>query len=315
MPALTIRRATDADLPEILDVSTRALGWDPHDPNEAFFRWKHLDNPAGASPMWVATDGPEGPIAGFRTMLRWRYRTAGGDDLLAVRAVDTATDPDHQRKGIFRLLTTAAVDELRDAGIGFVFNTPNDKSRPGYLRMGWIDAGRLPVRFTVSSPAALLRLARARTAARKWSEPLVAGEPVDDVADDLAASMAPTDGTATHRTPEHLRWRYGFEPLRYRVVQTDDAAAVVRLRRRGPATEAVVAEVASPSAASTRGVLRVVRSLPGVDHVLTLARPPHPAPWLPTIPGLGPRLTLRDLAGSAPAAADFRFSLGDIELF
>ena len=97
MAELSIRRATDADLPEILDVSTRALGWDPADPNESFFRWKHLENPAGPSPMWVAVDGERGGIAGFRTMMRWRYQTTAGTALEAVRAVDTATHPDHQR--------------------------------------------------------------------------------------------------------------------------------------------------------------------------------------------------------------------------
>ena len=44
---VTIREATDDDLDAILEVATVALGWDPDDPNEAFFRWKHLDNPAG----------------------------------------------------------------------------------------------------------------------------------------------------------------------------------------------------------------------------------------------------------------------------
>lgn len=315
VPELSIRRATDADLAEILAVSTRALGWDPTEPNEAFFRWKHLENPAGPSPMWVATDGPEGDIAGFRTMLRWRYLTPAGAELSAVRAVDTATHPDHQRKGVFRRLTTTAVDELTADGVDFVFNTPNAKSRAGYLRMGWRDAGRLAVRFTISGPRALARLGRARTAARKWSEPLMAGEAVSGLATDLAAAAPTAAGIATDRSADHLRWRYGFEPLHYRVVQTDAAAAIVRLRRRGPAIEGVVAEVMSPSVAATKGVLREVRRLPGVDHVLTLARPPHPAPWLPTVPGLGPRLTLRDLASSAPAAADLRFSLGDIELF
>ena len=315
MAELSIRRATDADLPEILDVSTRALGWDPADPNESFFRWKHLENPAGPSPMWVAVDGERGGIAGFRTMMRWRYQTTAGTALEAVRAVDTATHPDHQRQGVFRLLTTACVDELTADGIGFVFNTPNEKSRPGYLRMGWVDTGRLPVRFTVSGGGALPRLLRARTAARKWSEPLTAGTTIDAVADDLAAAVGPTDGIATDRSADHLRWRYGFEPLQYRVVQTEAAAGIVRLRRRGPATEAVVAEIVSPSVSATRDVLRTIRRLPGVDHVLTLANPPHPAPWLPTIPGLGPHLTLRDLATPAPDVSSFRFSLGDIELF
>ncbi len=181
--------------------------------------------------------------------------------------------------------------------------------------MGWVEAGRIPARVAPTGITALPRLAGARTAAAKWSEPLTAGEPIDAVADDLAAAVSPGLGIRTDRTPDHLRWRYGFGPLHYRVVQTDDAAAVVRLRRRGPATEAVVAEVASPSAAATRRVFRLVRRLPGVDHLLTVAAPPHPAPWLPSIPGLGPVLTTRSLASAAPGLHDLRLSLGDIELF
>ncbi|MEM8705238.1 MAG: GNAT family N-acetyltransferase [Actinomycetota bacterium] len=306
---VTVRPATDDDIGEILAVATRALGWNPTDPNEAFFRWKHLDNPAGRSPMWVAESG--GSIAGFRTMLRWRYRH-GDSTLRAVRAVDTATDPDHQRKGVFRLLTEAAVGELTADGVDFVFNTPNEKSRPGYLRMGWIDAGRLPAAFLPAGPASLVRLARARTAADKWSIPLSVGEPVDAVAESLTTTA---DGVVTDRTVEHLTWRYGFEPLHYRALQTDDAVAVIRLRRRGAAIEAVVADLSSPSAASTKRLYREIRRLGGVDYLLTLATPPYPAPRLPTIPGLGPHLTLRELASPPPAVARFRFSLGDIELF
>ena len=307
---LSIRRASPDELPSIIDLATAALGWDATQPNEAFFRWKHLENPAGPSPMWVAAHGDT--LAGFRSMMRWRF-TDGGGELAAVRAVDTATHPDHQRRGIFRALTMTAVDELTAEGTDFVINTPNDRSRPGYLRMGWVDAGRLPVRFAVRGISALPRLLRARTAAHKWSEPLTAGEPIDTVAADLVRLHG--SGVVTVRDEDHLRWRYGFEPLHYRVVQTDAAAAVVRVRRRGGATEAVVAEVVADSARATRDVFATVRRLPGVDHLLTLANPPFPAPPLAPIPGLGPHLTLRDLGTLAPPVDGFRFSLGDIELF
>lgn len=310
-----MRRANDDDIPAAIDVAAAALGWNPADPNEAFFRWKHLDNPAGRSPMWLALDGDE--IAGFRTMMRWNFRGPDGPRT-AVRAVDTATHPTHQRRGIFRLLSTTAVDELTAEGIGFVFNTPNDNSRPGYLRMGWREVGRVATRFAITGITSIPRLARARTAADKWSEPIDVGEPVAAVLDDLAALAAATpapDGLATDRTGAHLAWRYGFEPLHYRVIRADDAAAVVRVRRRGAAIEAVLAEVFSPDVRSSRAVLRAVRRELSVDHILTLAAPPHPAPWLPTLPRLGPRLTVRDLAATGPDLDQFRFSLGDIELF
>ncbi len=309
-PPLTVRPAGLDEIPAIVELAGRALGWDPGDPNDAFFRWKHLENPAGPSPMWVAAVGDE--LAGFRTMMRWSFVS---DDGLrsAVRAVDTATAPEHQRKGVFRLLTHAAVDELVDQRTGFVFNTPNDKSRPGYLSMGWVEAGRIPARVAPAGVRALPRLLQARTAAAKWSEPLTAGDAIDTVADDLDFGGGP--GVRTDRSGAYLRWRYGFEPLRYRVVQTDEAAAVVRVRRRGPAREAVIADVVSPSSAATRRLFRTVRRLPGVDHLLTVADPPHPAPWLPQVPGLGPVLTTRNLAEQAPRLSDLRLSLGDIELF
>jgi hypothetical protein len=317
-PAPTVRRATTDDIPAAIDVASAALGWRSDEPNEAFFRWKHLENPAGPSPMWLAEDPSAPAVVGFRTMLRWEFTTPTGECRPAVRAVDTATHPDHLRRGVFRLLTTTAVDELTAAGIAFVFNTPNADSRPGYLRMGWVDRGRLPARVALRGPMALRRLAGSRTAARKWSEPCRVGRPIDAAVDDLldllAATPAP-DGLATRRTRDHLLWRYGFDPLHYRVVCTDDAAAVVRVRRRGAAREGVVAEIAAPDRAASRRLHRTLRRSLEIDHLLTLADPPHPAPWLPTLPALGPRLTVRALADAAPGRDDVRFSLGDIELF
>ena len=320
-PTPTVRRGTDDDIPAAIAVASAALGWRPGEPHEAFFRWKHLENPAGPSPMWLAVDGddPAGEtVVGFRTMLRWSFAGPDGIVRRAVRAVDTATHPSHQRRGIFRALTTAAVEDLTAEGVEFVFNTPNDDSRPGYLRMGWREVGRVPTRFALRGPGSLPRLARARTAAHKWSEPCALGATIDDAIDDIMALVAVTPSPAaivTVRSREHLCWRYGFAPLAYRVVRTDDAAAVVRLRRRGGALEAVLAEIFSPTRDATRRLLRRLRRELPADHLLTLAAPPHPAPWLPTLPRLGPRLTVRDLAGTGPALDDLRLSLGDIELF
>ena len=58
---VAIRRATDNDLAEMIELCQRSLGWDAGGVDEAFFRWKHVDNPAGPSPSWVAT-APTGEI-------------------------------------------------------------------------------------------------------------------------------------------------------------------------------------------------------------------------------------------------------------
>ena len=88
----------------------------------------------------------------FRVLMRWEF-VEHGRVVHAVRAVDTATHPDYQGRGIFTRLTLHALDELRHE-IDFVFNTPNDQSRPGYLKMGWQVVGRLP---TAVRPTGLAR--------------------------------------------------------------------------------------------------------------------------------------------------------------
>ncbi|MEL7208906.1 MAG: GNAT family N-acetyltransferase, partial [Actinomycetota bacterium] len=118
--SVTVRRASADDLPVIIDVCGTALQWSDLDTDQAFFRWKHLENPWGASPIWVAVDGEEGgpadpaPIVGVRTMMRWGLNDPSGAAHQAVRAVDTATLPSHQGRGIFSRTTMAAVESLTD---------------------------------------------------------------------------------------------------------------------------------------------------------------------------------------------------------
>ncbi len=323
-----VRRATDDDLPEVLELAQAALGWRPDDPNDAFFRWKHLDNPAGRSPMWAAVD--EGQIVGFRVFLRWRFTDADGRPRSAVRAVDTATHPDHQGRGIFRQLTLGAVEELRADGVDFVFNTPNSQSRPGYLKMGWQEVGRIPIAVRPRSPGAAYRMARARTAAGKWSRPTTAGVPAPDaLADDdsleqLLAALPAPEGLATDRTAAHLRWRYRFAPLDYRAIVAPgglaDGLAVFRVRDRGAATEAVLCEVLVPGGDRRFGaqLVREVARQTGADYVIgtTTTAVPRTALPFPLI-GQGPILTWRavDPSASMPDLAEWSLTMGDVELF
>jgi GNAT superfamily N-acetyltransferase len=121
-----------------------SLGWKADDPNEAFFAWKHDENPFGQSPAWVAEDDT-GTLVGLRTFLRWRFRRPDGTTLSAVRAVDTATHPDWQGRGIFSRLTLSALDDLRDDGRGLRVQHAQRQEPPGLpqdgLATGWQGAG------------------------------------------------------------------------------------------------------------------------------------------------------------------------------
>ena len=159
-----------SDLPGILRLMQVELGWPDDDRSTTLWRWKHEQNPFGASPVWVAAEGSE--VIAVRAFLRWRLRTPGGEVVEAVRAVDTATDRHHRGQGWFRRLTLHGLEELAEHDVRLVFNTPNEQSRPGYLSMGWREIGRPRVWLRPAAVSALPRLLRSRTGADLWPLPL-----------------------------------------------------------------------------------------------------------------------------------------------
>src|SRR5690606_12269595 len=112
--AIELRPATIHDQPAVHQLLAGAMAFDPADERFEWLRaWKHLKNPFGSSPAWVATEGDE--IIGYRAFMRWRF-VGRGRTWDTVRAVDTATHPAHQGKGVFRSLTLHALDHLRADG-------------------------------------------------------------------------------------------------------------------------------------------------------------------------------------------------------
>ncbi len=326
---LHIRPYADADEPAVLALLQASLGWVPDAQYGAFFRWKHLENPFGRSPAWVAVDGDR--VVGFRIFLCWEF-TRGGVAVRAVRAVDTATHPDYQGRGIFSRLTRHALEALRAQQVAFVFNTPNAQSRPGYLKMGWQLVERMPVLARPRSPRSLLAIARARVPADKWSEPTDAGVPAPDAFRDatgldelLAARSAGQTSDSvlrTHRSCEFYAWRYGFGPLAYRVLlagdRIGDGFVVFRLRRRGPAMEAAVCDVVLPEA--RRGqlarVLRDVVKSSRADYAVRIGGAHAARAGFLPLPGEGPTLVWRAVNETVMPTADaWDLALGDIELF
>jgi hypothetical protein len=230
--------------------------------------------------MLVALDG--GRIVGLRAFMRWRFR-ARGEDFRAVRAVDTATHPEYQGQGIFSRLTLAALEELAHE-TDLVFNTPNEKSLPGYLKMGWQRVGEVPIRVRLRRPMRFVR--RRRSLGSIGSG---AGPPPPVQAASAAEALRDTEGLslllgesrindgrlATPRSPEYLQWRYGDAPLLdYRAVSIGagsaiEGLAVFRVRPRGSLWETTVAElfIRGGDLTTTRRMFRAVAGAAGVDHL------------------------------------------------
>ena len=314
MSELEYRRAADADRDAILELLRRSLGREVDDRYQALFDWKHVENAFGPSPAWVACEGPR--LAGFRVLMRWEFLDAGRV-VRAVRAVDTATDPDYQGRGIFTRLTLQAIDELAHEEVAFVFNTPNDQSRPGYLKMGWQVVGQLPTLVRPTRLRSIPRIAQARVPAERWSTLSTAGSDAASVLADTAAvdtllarTAAPRAGAVgTNVTGAFLRWRFGTSLLGYRAVVAPggvaDGVAIFRVRARGAAKEAALGAVLVPGGD---------RRAADADYLLAIGPGPLGPGGLVRLPRVGPLLTYRAVTEAAPPVA-WDLTLGDIELF
>ncbi len=117
----------------------------------AYWNWKHEKNPFGRSLMLIGLQ--KGKIVGMRAFLRWQLNWQG-QLIEAAKPVDSVTHPQARRQGVFSQLTTAACDMAQQMGIQILFNTPNQNSLPGYLKLGWQQVGLVPSLVKVTSPAA-----------------------------------------------------------------------------------------------------------------------------------------------------------------
>lgn len=234
------------DLTEVLELMRLALGEPPLlQRTTEHFAWKHFDNPFGHSIGLVAESDQR--IVGLRTFMRWELATPEGDRLRCVRAVDTATHPDYQRRGIFRRLTEEALEIARDDRVDMIFNTPNAKSKLGYLSMGWIEVGPIGAMVRPSWRMATRRGRAIHPPIEDYLE-----EPVEFSAVDTQ-DRSPR-GLRTPRTRDYLSWRYTSHPMaRYYQVAGDGALAVVRPNVRNKRRELVIADLfGSPGSAIGR---------------------------------------------------------------
>lgn len=321
----TIRDATADDRAAILGLGRDALGWPADDRIDELFGWKHDRNAFGSSLAYVAVDDEQ--VIGFRVFMRWQFRR--GDELFdAVRAVDTVTAPAWQGRGVFRALTMYGVDALQRDHVDFVFNTPNEASRPGYLALGWRDVGALPAAVRFSGPSGVFSAISSRVPADLWSAPSDIGVAFDDwigaeAGRELDRKLEPAMGSEREReistawTAERLRWRFGGDLLGYRVIPgvTSGTGVVVRERKRGSSRELVLLlPIGLDADTADEFVGRAVRGT-GVAHVLRLGDAAPRRGFVP-MPGGGPMLTWRPLERSAPAPlANWALTMGDVELF
>jgi len=345
-PPLRVRAATPADTDRILELVRVSLGEGVIPRDAGYWSWKHHRNPFGESAMLLAESGDR--LLGLRAFMRWTWETASGR-YSAVQAVDTATHPDARGQGIFSRLTLELVERMRSEGVRFVFNTPNGKSRPGYLKMGWKSVGRTDLWIRPLRPLRVLRSLAARGGV---------GVPVIAADADLPGDADPPGrllaepafaaflervragsrgvGLSTPYDPAYLGWRYLEVPgIRYGAVYDldgagDGAAILFRVRPQGGLRELRICDLLTTGSARSRaagaGLLAHLSRRADADYVAVMK--PR---WLATrllllrsgflpAPRIGPILTVRALnvegmERSPVHRSAWAASIGDLELF
>ena len=315
---MDIREATDADIPEILQVLKASLGETSSKKSEEVWRYKHIDNPFGRSLVLLAIEGSK--IIGVRAFMRWKWQRAG-EVLSAFRAVDTATHPKHQGKGVFKKLTLKALEIAKQNGDHFVFNTPNEQSKPGYLKMGWEEVAKIKVRIKPINPIYW----RYSKVTDQFTKDIECTEiSFQNLTEEMNAQLKSSGKFFTPKTPEYLKWRYENNALQdYIIKATENIYIAGYVKPHSKFRELRIVEAITVSAVSFKSINITINDLAKEFGVQIVSfAPSENLKFYNSFSGkFGPVLTVREInlienqKKGLLNLNNWTYSLGDLELF
>ena len=316
---MKIREAVPSDIPEIVQVLKMSLG--NHLPlSEEIWNFKHVRNPFGPSIVFIAEENKK--IIGVRAFMKWKLHNGKEQkDLFTYRAVDTATHPEHRGKGIFRKLTLKAVAKATENGDDFIFNCPNSLSRPGYLKMGWLEMGKISVGITLAT----------RSFWKLWSNKKKSKIEINANQEELESLCVHWNlelkkaGLFTPKNYEYLKWRYENNPLKdYSIYATPEFYLAVSVEARKNIRELRIVECIfsrnNPDLNQIKDVIKKWSWKFGIQLISFSPRLLH-LNGLDIRGAFGPILTVRDLNLELSQKQkcfnidNWSYSLGDVELF
>jgi hypothetical protein len=198
-----------------------------------YYRWLYFDNPVGQLLVDIAIDTSAAPerIAAVYASLPNRF-VVGGRDVLGIQSLDSLTDYDYRKRGLFVKLAESLYARSESMGTAFVYGFPNDNSAPLFWRyLRWRKMDPLPLlirplrlkqRYLARSRHRLQQMMRLvpdlplpvprlrRLPNGDAIEPLVG--PFDAAFDQLWARFAKGIGIAVVRRQDYLNWRLKAAP-------------------------------------------------------------------------------------------------------
>ena len=173
--------------------------------HEDTYNDKHLSNPFGPSYAGLVFNGEK--LVGMNFFHRWQFSR---DELVvnAVQSCDTAIHPSLWGQGLFTKIQNLCAEQLPKDAIRYGF--PNEKSLPGFEKLGWIKDQKFRKTSAVLNWVSFLRL----RLAQKNHDFITETRFENVVSDDLEAvemflskSAGSTDWWETRRSVDLYNWR------------------------------------------------------------------------------------------------------------
>jgi len=317
---MEIVNAQIKDVPEIISLLKSSLGEKLLPKTEEYFIWKHFKNPFGPSKILLAKE--KNKIIGIRAFMYWKW-IKKNQQVLSVRAVDTATSPEYQGKGIFKTLTMQAVKECSEEGVELVFNSPNPISMKGYLKMGWSYIGRMPIYIGMGS---FLPKRYSEEKLNNIYEDYEIGKSINDISSIWEVDNA-DNKFHTGISHSYLKWRYVDCPAtKYgSIIMPGDFGMVFRFKKIKGYIELRVCEIWIENEAKEKEfkkalneLIKKVRPLFLSGSISVMQKENYPFSFFGPFK-MGPKITSRRLAKKS--GINFNHfnnwapSIGSIELF
>ena len=315
---MEIKEADFSDIPQIVTLLKASLG-DELPVSEKIWKYKHIDNPFGKSIVLLAEEN--GRLAGVRAFMRWKWQK-GDNTYSCLRAVDTATHPDFRGRGIFKKLTLKAVEMAKSQGDNFVFNTPNDQSRPGYLKMGWEPTGEITVGL---KPAFHSFWKIWKKDENYGSSGKVNPSMIDALLEEWNHHLIGRNELFTPKSAEYLHWRYEVNPLQEYEIHVEKSlfiAGCVR-KKKGLKELRIVELISEQENPGHSKIERIIKKWCNKFGIQVISYSPKLFKFKkPVFAGpFGPILTVRELNLSPQERelpfklTNWSYALGDLELF
>ncbi|GGD30218.1 GNAT family N-acetyltransferase [Flavobacterium orientale] len=313
---MIIRQGKQEDIPKIVTLLKESLGESLLKKSENVWQYKHLHNSFGPSYVLVAEENDV--IIGVRAFMQWKWQREN-KQFLAYRAVDTATHPQFQGRGIFSKLTLQALEEVAKEGASFIFNTPNEKSRPGYLKMGWQPLGNIALALVPSFVYVIQ--------AFFLKNPLLQvmnNSELENLCENHNDKCKKTGRLFTPKSVAYLRWRYHNNPMQtYQVFTGDNWYLALYIKKHNYFKEVRIAEVlGADSNVKRRQIQKVIAGYAAKNGCLLISTTDKKLFKLSIYRNFGPILTFKNLEKGEHMIAEYRdlkqnwaYSMGDLELF